>query len=311
MAKPPHRSPPYRGSAICPRADPIAGHTCIALDRFLRPCDALLCARAFGIGPGAAAFLPGTLVFDAGYGTGCHRYAVLYIFPPAIAGHILAALILMTVYSGALYFSHALTGRRSSLVAVLLLPLLYSYVWNWGSQFSSESGPCFLGRRMVAVGAPAAHDRGSNLLRLFHSYLSQSRRSFCLVRHSGCVARSRPVPEHSGAEICRSLRALVLVAIQAVIPILLFLAWQRSLNFDGAIAACAYYPHALIDNLTPRPGHTGYRRLSTILRVEEGPAYWFDVATFAIQFWLSAFCSGAAKFRSRGPPGCFWALPCC
>ena len=36
------------------------------------------------------------------------------------------------LYSGVLYFNRVLTGQRSLLVAVLLLPLLYSYIFNFG-----------------------------------------------------------------------------------------------------------------------------------------------------------------------------------
>src|SRR3569832_1468747 len=52
--------------------------------------------------------------------------------PPLVAAHLIIAGGLALLYSGALYFNHALTGRRSVLVAVLLLPLLYSNVLYWG-----------------------------------------------------------------------------------------------------------------------------------------------------------------------------------
>ena len=210
---------------------------------------------------------------------------VLYMLPTMIAGHILAALILMTVYGGALYFSHALTGRISLLVAVLLLPLLYSYIWNWGfANFLLSLGIAFWGagwwlsarqRPMIAVPISCAF---SILIYLSHGVAFALYGILVALLEVGLFLGA---PQRKFGDL---LRSLVLVAIQAIIPILLFLAWQRSLNFDGAITEHAHItPHALIDNLTPRPGHTGYRRLSTILRVEEGPAYWFDVATFTIQ----------------------------
>ena len=57
---------------------------------------------------------------------------LLRFMPPLAAGHVIAVGILALLYSGVLYFNHALTKKRSLLVAVLLLPLLYSYILNWG-----------------------------------------------------------------------------------------------------------------------------------------------------------------------------------
>src|SRR6185369_11860212 len=57
---------------------------------------------------------------------------ILGILPPLLAAKVIAIFILAVLYSGVLYFHRALTGHASLLVAVLLLPLLYSYIFNWG-----------------------------------------------------------------------------------------------------------------------------------------------------------------------------------
>src|SRR5215469_8415449 len=57
---------------------------------------------------------------------------LLSVLPPMMAGHVIAALLMANLYAGALYFHYRLTGRHSLLVALLLLPLLYSYILNWG-----------------------------------------------------------------------------------------------------------------------------------------------------------------------------------
>jgi hypothetical protein len=74
-------------------------------------------------------------------------------------------------------------------------------------------------------------------------------------------------------------RALVLVAVQTIIPVLFFISWETSQAADMAQRALAL---AQLAPLAPQL-HNGLYRLSTILRVEEGPAYWFDITTFVIQ----------------------------
>ncbi|MES2293757.1 MAG: hypothetical protein V4527_10715 [Pseudomonadota bacterium] len=211
---------------------------------------------------------------------------LLHLMPPAIAGHVIAAIILAVLFSGVLYFNRALTGRTSSLVAVLLLPLLYSYILNWGfANFLLSLGFAFWGagvwletraRPLIAVPISCVF---SVLIYLSHGVAFALYGILVALLEVGFFINT---PARKFRDLAR---ALVLVAIQAAIPIVMFLAWQRSLSFDGTIVQHAGITRqALLENLTPRPGHTGYRRLSTILRVEEGPAYWFDIATFAIQF---------------------------
>jgi hypothetical protein len=85
------------------------------------------------------------------------------------------------------------------------------------------------------------------------------------------------------------LRALAPVAAQAIIPIILFLWWRWNVvpqtvpEFSGPPL--------------PPPPHNGLYRLKTILRVEEGPAYWFDIATFAIQGVIAVFLLWRGKLK--------------
>lgn len=213
---------------------------------------------------------------------------ILWLLPPLIAGHVIAILIMAVIYGGVLYFHRALTGERSLLVAVLLLPLLYSYVMNWGfAPFLFALGLAFWaagwwldhrGRPKLAVPVASLF---ALLLFLAHGV------AFALY---GILLASLEVgffltaPKRDWRELIRRLAQL---AAQAVVPVLIFLAWHSGAGLAAKDSGLS--PQALMDGMFVRPGHPGTHRLSTILRVEEGPAYWFDIATFLIQAILILF----------------------
>lgn len=210
---------------------------------------------------------------------------ILRFVPPMLAGHLIAAGILAVLFSGVLYFNHILTGRRSYLVAVLLAPLLYSYVLNWGfANFLLGLGLAFwaagwwLSKRHRPLLAVPVSCLWAVLIFLTHGI------DFALYEilvASLEIGLFIAAPARHPRTLVRSL---FLVAIQAVIPVVLFLVWEKSLNRDGSIASQAGISLRMLrDGLFFRPGHTGLHRLGAILRVEEGPAYWFDAITFVLQ----------------------------
>ena len=87
------------------------------------------------------------------------------------------------------------------------------------------------------------------------------------------------------------VRALFLTAIQAFIPIAFFIYWLATNGHEAPIAASAA---ALAAHGVHPPARGGLverilRRLVPIFRVEEGPSYWFDIATFVIQALALSF----------------------
>ena len=210
---------------------------------------------------------------------------LLAFIPPLLAGKIIAAGICAVLYGGVLYLNRVVTGQRSLLIAVLLLPLLYSYIFNFGFAnfllglgFAFWAAGWWLSHRdrprfavpvscLVAVAIFFTHGLAFGLY--------------------GILVASLEVGLFISAPVRRPLdllRSLALVAVQAIIP-LIFFAWWILLRPHqvpvAEVAALASQPVGV-----GRP--TGLvarilRRLVPILRVEEGPAYWFDIATFAIQ----------------------------
>jgi hypothetical protein len=210
---------------------------------------------------------------------------ILWLLPPLVAGHVIAVLIMAVIYGGVLYFHRALTGERSLLVAVLLLPLLYSYVMNWGfAPFLFALGLAFLAagwwldhRARPRTAVPVA-SLFALLLFLAHGV------AFALY---GILLASLEVGfflTASRRDWRELIRGLAQLAVQAVVPVLLFLDWYHNEAFGKSLlSSSGFSPYAYFRHFIPRPGHTGLRRLATILRVEEGPAYWFDIATFVLQ----------------------------
>ena len=205
---------------------------------------------------------------------------ILAVVPPLLAAKLIIAGILAVLYGGLLYFHRALTGQRSILVAILLLPLLFSYILNWGfANFLLGLGFAFWAagwwlrhRQRPALAVPVSC-LWALLIFFTHGI------AFALY---GILVASLEVglflqaPERRPSALAR---ALVLVAIQTIIPLIFFFSWETGQAADVAQRTLVSPPLA---SSAPQI-HNGLHRLSTILRVEEGPAYWFDLTTFAVQ----------------------------
>jgi hypothetical protein len=215
---------------------------------------------------------------------------LLKLVSPLAAGHLIIMGVLALLYGGALYFNRAMTGRRSVLVAVLLLPLLYSYILNWGFiNFLLGLGLVFWGggwwlrhRHDLRTGLPVA------CLFALATFLSHGA-AFAMY---GVLLVSLEIGiflASSDRDPWRLARALGRVALQAVIPVLLFAWWQLHI----APPSTPEY----IGGPLPPPPHNGLYRLKGVLRVEEGPAYWFDIATFFSQTALALFLLARGRLR--------------
>ena len=213
---------------------------------------------------------------------------ILGILPPLLAAKAIAILILAVLYSGVLYFHRALTGRNSLLVAALLLPLLYSYIFTWGfANFLLGLGFTFWGagwwlskRHNPRLAVPVA------CLWSILIYFSHGA-TFALY---GILLTSLEIGFYvtSPSRRLRDLvRALALLAVQAIIPAILFVSWTLGVVEAGRVTALRIPPAHMLVGVMPVV-HNGLHRLAAILRVEEGPAYWFDIATFVLQILIAA-----------------------
>ena len=206
---------------------------------------------------------------------------LLRILPPLIAGHLIVIGTLAVLYGGVLYLNHALTGRVSILVAALALPLLYSYILNWGFiNFLLGLGFAFWGaawwlrnRRFVRFAVPVSC--GFAILIFFAHGVAFALYGIMLVGFEAGIFLGK-----DRRRIGQFIHRLALVAVQAVMPVLFFLYWRL-------VAVAVKGPHLAATHATPGAsvpaGHFSLYRLGTILRVEESPAYWFDAATLLLQ----------------------------
>ncbi|MES2253764.1 MAG: hypothetical protein V4559_01840 [Pseudomonadota bacterium] len=207
---------------------------------------------------------------------------ILWLLPPLPAAKVIVTIILAVLFSGVLYFHRALTGRNSLLVAVLLLPLLYSYILNWGfANFLLGLGLAFWGagwwlskRDNPRLAVPVAC-LWSILIYFSHGVTFALYGILLVSLEIGFWFFSPP------RRWPNLFRALGLLAIQAIIPAIFFISWTFSVMQAERAATLQVSPYPLVGVIPVV--HNGLHRLSTILRVEEGPAYWFDVATFAVQ----------------------------
>ncbi|HXS06724.1 MAG TPA: hypothetical protein VN723_08050 [Rhizomicrobium sp.] len=216
---------------------------------------------------------------------------LLAVLPPLPAAHLLAVLVMAVLFSGVLYFNRALTGRPQPLVALLMVPLLYSYVFNWGfSNYILAEGAAFwaagwwVANRAHPIKATPVAIIFAFLIFLCHAMAFALYGIMLGLLEIGFFLRARPRQARD------LLMRLSLLLLQAVVPVLLFVAWEQSRSGEAAIVHHSGFGAAsYLHNLTPRPGHIGLRRLQTILRVEEGPAYWFDILTFLLQLAAIGF----------------------
>gem|GEM_PF-1699227 len=216
---------------------------------------------------------------------------VLWLAPPWIGGHLLAALIMLTQYCGVLYFHRALTGRVSLVVAILLVPMLYSYILFWGfGSFVFGLGLAFaaagwwLNHRAMPWRAFPVAAIFAVAIFLTHGFAFALYGVLIASLELGSETRGR------GWSVKISARRLAPVVAQAVIPAGLFL-MTATLSSAGGVSNVDRSIMRLLDHgsLLHRLGEIALYRLETIVRVAEGPSVGADVIWFAAMAGVVAF----------------------
>ncbi len=227
---------------------------------------------------------------------------LLIFFSPLVAGHIISVGIFAVLFGGVLYLNSVLTGQKSPLIAALLLPLFYSYIMNWGFTnfllglgFAFWAAGWWISHRdrphvavpvssLFAVAIFFTHGLAFGLYGILVAFLE--------------MGLFLSAPNRKMRDLVRSLS---LVAIQAIFPILFFIYWIANGGHDVGPSAAALAAHGVVP---PSPGGLGdriLRRLIPILRVEEGPAYWFDIATFVLQAIAILYLLGRGRIAIIRP----------
>jgi hypothetical protein len=224
--------------------------------------------------------------------------ALLDFLPPLIAGHLIIAFLMALQYSGVLYFNRQLTGRTSPLVALLLLPFLYSYVLNWGfANFLLGLGLAFWGagwwlayRSRPGLAVPVSCILA--LLIFFSHGIAFVMYGFMLIAlEFGFIWQDHP------RDWTKLFRQLALLAIQAILPIILFLLWQSGTVTGIAVNVAARATEPFLSRVVD-----GFlRHIDPMVRVAEGPAFWFDAATLITMAVLTIMLSRSGRVTIPRP----------
>jgi hypothetical protein len=210
--------------------------------------------------------------------------AALTVVPLAVLPHVLAALIAIVIFAGIIALNRAATGRTAWPSVLLAVPLLYSWILNWGfANFLLGLGLALLG------GAWWLAARRRPVLRVAVACLIALAVFFSHALAFGLYGILIAALElgHWWQQPARRLgdlvRGLALCAVQAVVPAILFLQ-SRTAGAPGGISnadeslARLKAQGQLFDRLI----ELAVMRVETIVRVAEGPSYPADA------LWLAA-----------------------
>lgn len=210
-----------------------------------------------------------------------------------LGAKIILAVIFAVQYGGVLFFNRMLTGAFNLVTAAMAAMLLYSFILRWGfANFLLGLGLLFWGaglwlhlrRRLwvaTAVGVPFAFlifVTHGVAFALYGLLLGALEIGFLVRRQQG---------------LGRFLAAGVALAAQAVAPAALFLLGPTA-DAPGGVtnAAGAVTRLKSQGQLAERLFELAHYRLTTIVRVAESGALWFDVVTFvvlgALVVWMLA-----------------------
>jgi len=227
--------------------------------------------------------------------------------------HLLAVLVMVVQFAGVMLLSRALSGRFHWFTALLAVPLLYSWIFNWGfvnflfglglamaatAWWISQRGRPL---RRLALAVPAAV-----LIFLAHGV------AFALygiaiatfeIGHwwqGAAAGRWRP------PALVALAVALGMCAVQAVVPVLLF-ARSRTVGASGGLTNADESVLRLLHDgtLLTRLQALFVHRLEAMVRVAEGPDYALDALWLAALLLLLALLWRARLLRLvpvAGPP---------
>jgi len=237
---------------------------------------------------------------------------LMRIFPPTLAPHILTIASMLVQFSGVMFFSRQMIGRWSLITAVLLVPLLYSYIFVWGfANFLLGLGLAFwaagwwLARRdRLALAVPVACLFAVAIF-LCHGL------AFALYGLLVGALELAEVLAAPGRRAATAVRSLVALSVQAVAPVAMFMSTTTA-KAEKGITSADESVHRLIEHgdLTHRVTDLVVYRLQTIVRVAEGPSLWFDIATFILTIGILAALAirGRARLNGRAWPAIAVAL---
>lgn len=201
--------------------------------------------------------------------------AALQIVPLALLPHLLAVLILAVLFAGLLTLNRAITGQVRWPALLLALPLLYSWIFNWGfAGFLLGLGLALL------TAAWWLTQRDRPLRRLGLALLLALAIFFCHALAFGLFGILIASLELSYWWQQRPRRFGALVsglgqcALLAVAPVLLFLASRTATAAGGVSNADESLSRLRAQGLLMnRLVELAVQRLETIIRVAEGPSY--------------------------------------
>lgn len=225
---------------------------------------------------------------------------LLMVVPPLLAAKLVIGFILLIQYSGVLFLYRALHGRINVLPVVLLPGILYSYILGWGfSNFLLGLGLVFwnLGlwfrlREQRLPLAIMACSLGAVVIFFCHGF------AFAIygVLLGGMeLGRWLHSENRRLAVVPRTVAAL---AVQAVIPAILFLNMRTSgATGDSGSIIGAIQKHNGSGSLFARLDYEFWYRLRTIVRVAESSYPFFDYASFALTVAVIAVALWKGWFR--------------
>lgn len=217
--------------------------------------------------------------------------ALLKLLPPGLLPHLLTLLIMAVILVGVRALNRALAGGPSPLATLLAVPLLYSWILNWG--FANF----LLGLGLALAAAAWWVERRGQAWRLPVAMLLAVVIFLChglafglygLLIASLELGHWWQQPGRDGRALAR---AWGLCLAQAVVPVLLFLQ-SPTIQAEQGVSNAYSSVRRLVDNgqLLERLERLVIHRAETIVRVAEGPSLLPDIlwtaAMVAILGWM-------------------------
>lgn len=223
--------------------------------------------------------------------------AALQFVPVSMLPHLLAALILCVLFAGILALNRAITGRARWATLLLALPLLYSWIFNWGfANFLLGLGLALL------ASAWWLEQRDRPVRRVAFAFLLALAIFFCHALAFGLFGILIASLELGHWWLQRPRRFTALVGalgqctLLAVLPAMLFFQSRTATaaggvsNVDESLARLR--SQGLVMN---RLAELAVQRVETIVRVAEGPSYPADalwllllLLLLGLAFWRRA-----------------------
>jgi hypothetical protein len=224
---------------------------------------------------------------------------VMKLLPPLLAGRAIITLIFATQYFGVLFFNRQLNGWASPSVALLVVPLLYSFILTWGfANFLLGLGlvfwaaACWLKLRHRPLVAVPLGCLFAVLIFLCHGVAFALYGLLLGGLELGFFLQSRP----------RSLwtlgKSMAFLGAQAVVPVVLFLVSSTSRSEAGLTTADESIRQLSQSGLLlQRLQELGWYRLVTIVRVAESPSPWFDGLSLAATLLILGLLASRGRLR--------------